>query len=91
LFQRWDHELLKVGWRVRTPGGIVTSRIGSAAICSSQPPAELIDRSKLPGAPQHGIGHLPVERPRKFHLIVNMKTAKALDLAIPLSIVVRAD
>src|SRR5712692_2806634 len=29
---------------------------------------------------------LPVEQAREFRLIVNMKTAKALDLAIPLSI-----
>jgi len=34
---------------------------------------------------------LPVERPTKYNLIVNMKTAKALDLAIPLSILYSAD
>ena len=49
--------------------------------------AEIVDRI-LRGAPP---SEIPIEEPRKFEMVINLKTAEAIGLPIPQSVLLMAD
>lgn len=71
--------LLPLDWGELIAHGAVGSDYGAiTALCRSNP------QGAWPA-------DLPVEQPTKFKMIINMRTARALDLAVPPSLLIRAD
>jgi putative ABC transport system substrate-binding protein len=66
-------------------GGLMSYSVNGAQV--GRLTADYVDRILRGMKP----GALPVQQPTKFDLVVNLKTAKALGLTIPPSLLARAD
>jgi putative tryptophan/tyrosine transport system substrate-binding protein len=66
-------------------GGLIS--YGPNPLIIEQRAAEYVDKIFKGAKP----ADLPVEQPTKFEMLINMKTATALSLSIPQSIMLRAD
>jgi len=96
MFVRYREQVAELLTKHRLPGISVWRSFADAGVLMAYGPS-LSDQFRRAAAYVDKIlkgvrpGDLPVERPTKFDLIVNLKTAKALGLTIPPSLLARAD
>jgi putative ABC transport system substrate-binding protein len=82
-----QRRLPTIGWGARFASAGCLMSYGENSDDMNRRAAYFVDRI-LKGAKP---GNLPVEQPNKFDFVINLKTAKALGLTIPPSLLQRAD
>lgn len=92
----YDRRVIELSNRYRMPG-IFDARefVDAGAFMSYGPNLEAIFR-RLAGYADHVLrgtrpGELPIEQPTEFELVVNLRTAKAMDIKVPDSVLVIAN
>jgi putative ABC transport system substrate-binding protein len=73
-------------FNLMTEAGLLMS-YGSRFVDDLQRVPDYIDRIFKGAKP----GDLPVEQPSTFHLVINLRTAKAIGVVVPPTMVARAD
>jgi putative tryptophan/tyrosine transport system substrate-binding protein len=95
-FGRYRQQIAELLTKHRLPGISVWRSFAEAGVLMAYGPS-LSDQFRRAAAYVDKIlkgakpAELPVERPTKFELVINLKTAKALGLTIPSSVLARAD
>ena len=92
----WRHQLADLGVKARLPalyGHVAIAQAGGLmayapdAVDNYRRSAEYVDRILRGARP----GDLPIQQPARLHLVVNLRTAKAVGLTIPPSLLAQAD
>ena len=95
-FGRYRQQIAELLMKHRLPGISVWRSFAEAGVLMAYGPS-LSDQFRRAAAYVDKIlkgakpGDLPVERPTKFELVINLRTAKVLGLTIPPSLLARAD